>query len=147
MLSRRVRWRGVGAPVLPIPKANAANTGGSLDEKREEARIAALNSFKFENTNLAKWNGKKTACLSGNVFTVDSPEDFAYALANANGTLATPQTINILCDLDMNGAVQKFSENRDWTNVTIQGNNHTIYNLHVENGSHAGLCQAAVKRI
>lgn len=69
---------------------------------------------------------------------MDSPEDFAYALHYAPSY--EQSTINILTDLDMNGGNQVFSKQGIWTGTTLQGNNHTIYNLHIAGTGTAGLC-------
>ena len=117
---------------------NNININGNLNEKRIEATNNALNNFKYTTTNLNKWDGSESNCYNDGIFNVYNASQFAYALHYA-GTYAN-STINILNDIDMNGENFTFVNLVDWNNITLNGNNHIIYNLHISNNAYVGLC-------
>lgn len=132
-LSKRKRF-------YPPPIAHAADASLTLDQKRNQAKQEAIDNFKFATTNLPKWNGTEVACYNSSTktFTVDTPEKFAYALHYA-GTYSG-STINITKDIDMGG--REFANRSIWTNVTFEGNNHTIYNMKATGSGEAGICRS-----
>ncbi|MEG0377149.1 MAG: hypothetical protein RR614_01585, partial [Eubacterium sp.] len=92
-------------------------------------------------------NGVSTA-----VFEIRTPEELSWAISQANGGLTNGKTLEILNDLDMNGEIKQ--ENKGdvvnvtstyklWPsptvkNLTILGNDYTVYNLSVSGGNNIG---------
>lgn len=132
---------GIGARNADIPVSHAASIGGSLDEKRNQARDEALANFKFTETSLPKWNGSyvNTGCYNSanKTFLIRTPEDFAYACTTA----PVGSTISLVNDIDMGGSIgRNYVNTIAWQKVTFLGNGHTVYNLRsVSDGTYAGL--------
>lgn len=120
------------------PDVFAAET---LANKRLNATAKAIADFEWTETDLVKWNGTYSNCYSGGVFSVYTPEQFAFAIAYAP---SYGGTINVYADLDMNGASYSISHG-NWSGVVLNGNNHTIYNVNVASSGYAGLCKVGAK--
>lgn len=110
-----------------------------------------VKNFKWAQTGIdsawkydGKWASESTGTLDTNpyfkpsavngVWEVYSPQQFRSAILN----VAEGQTIKIMRNLDFNGNERAWTESKDLTKITLDGNNNTIFNIGCSDNSFLG---------